>query len=266
MRCGRASAFLGLVVLAVAVAGAAGGGASPAAATADSGQFRFAEPQPQVVEDVGLVRVIVERVDLPVSRMVVNYRTEEAGARAGEDFAQASGTLVFDVGVRSSLFMVAVRDDDVVEPTEHVVLHLETSSGMETSERLTILDDDFAPEAPDRGVVAAPSSPGGRAAGGVGATAPPVVVAASAGSSRPVPPAARRSTPRTARRAAARIVTPRRITLQQSHVQPFELHPVAGSEAASAPPAVDPMLALAAGLLFARVAAEIWFRSRAAVA
>jgi hypothetical protein len=257
MRCGRAfRSFVALVALAVPVAAWSVGTAGAVAAAADSGQVRFADPQLQVVEDGGVVRVGVERVDLPVSRMVVAYRSEDASAHGGEDYVATSGTLVFDVGVRSSLFTVTVRDDVVAEGTEHLLLHLETSSGGGSSSRLTIFDDDVAEEAP---VAAAPVRPQASASSS-GASAP-VVVAASAGASRPVPVPVRPAIRTVRRPSAARVATPRRITLQQNQVKPFELHPLAGDDAGP-PLEVDPVLALIAGLLLARVGAEVWFRTR----
>ena len=259
MRCGRA-----LVVLVAFVAAVAGVGAVPAAAAADSGQVRFAESSLQAVEGAQ-VRVVVERVDLPVSRLVVHYRTADVAgsAAAGPDYVQSSGALVFDVGVRSNTFTVWLRDDEVSEETEHLLLHLEVSSGTGASTRLTILDDDFdaAGAASDT-----PASASGPPASGVATAAPsapaPVVVVSPARSSRAASVAAPRTRTRVSRPAA-----PRRIILQQTPSTPFELRPVPGSfDEAGGPTAVDPLLALAAGLLLARVAAEAWFRTRLATA
>jgi hypothetical protein len=266
MRCGRALSLL--VVVAGAMAGVVASMAAPArAAAAESAQVRFAESSLQVVENRGHVGVLVERVDLPVSRLLVHYRTESvvSSAEAGTDYVHTAGTLVFDVGVRSNVFTVWVRDDDVAEPTEHLLLHLETSSGTGASARLTILDDDVD-TAEDEAVAApsggAPKSPGGAGAG----TAPsgPVVVASSAGSSRPV--AVAPSRPVRTRIPAARPAPPRRIILQQTPTTPFELRPTGGSISGSGMVKVDPLLALGAGLLLARVAAEAWFRARIALA
>jgi hypothetical protein len=261
MRCGRALSLL--VVVAGAMAGAVASSATPArAAAAESAQVRFAESSLQVVENRGQVGVLVERVDLPVSRLLVHYRTESvvSSAEAGTDYVHTAGTLVFDVGVRSNVFTVWVRDDDVAEETEHLLLHLETSSGTGASARLTILDDDVA-TAEDE-AVAVPPAP--KAGGGGTAPSGPVVVASSAGSSRPV--AVAPSRPVRTRIQVARPAQPRRIILQQTPTTPFELRPSGGSVSGSGMVKVDPLLALGAGLLLARVAAEAWFRARIALA
>ncbi|MDQ3106442.1 MAG: hypothetical protein M3Q68_01365, partial [Actinomycetota bacterium] len=140
-----------LVVVAVpAVAAATGAGSAVAA----EGDFRFTQPQAQIPEAQAMVRIVVERLDLPVSRAVVGYRTEGRSAIAGEDFLDATGTLVFDVGVTTSSFTLFLRDDDRVEPPEQLIVHLSTN----TSSTLTILDDDQAatPGPPARATVAAP--------------------------------------------------------------------------------------------------------------
>lgn len=255
-----------MAFLVVAMAAGLGWSGSAAAQTSSgpAAQVRFAESSLQATESGGIVRVLVERVDLPVSRLLVHYRTEQvAGAEAGADYAHVAGTLVFDVGVRSSAFSVPLKDDAVAEPTEHLLLHLETSSGSGASTRLTILDDDLpAPSAP----APAPSvNAGGAARSGVvvpAVTTPPVVVASSAGSSRPAEVATATARPR-ARAAARPSPAPRRIILRQTPTTPFELRPSPGSfDGTGTPSAVDPLLALAAGLLLARVGAELWFRAR----
>jgi hypothetical protein len=58
--------------------------------------------------------------------------------------------------------------------------------------------------------------------------------------------------------------TPRRVTVRQSPVTPFELRPAPGTSATTIPGAVDPAIAVLAGLLLAKVAAEVWFRARTA--
>ena len=240
------------------MAGAWLAAAAPAAAAQETVQVRFAEPSLQAVENRGAVRVVVERVDLPVSRLLVHYRTAEVASSATPpgDYVHTAGTLVFEVGVRSSAFTVFVRDDEVAEDTEHLLLHLETSSGSGASSRLTVLDDDLPParDVPAAStVVTTPPS---------GTPTPPVVVASSANSTRRVVVVpARRRVP-----AAARVAPKRRIILEQTPTTPFELRPAPGSSGGeAATTVVDPVLALGAGLLLARVAAEAWFRARIAI-
>ena len=272
-RLARLVAVLGALVAAVLAADVVGPGAGPVAAAAEA-QVRFAESPLQVVEHRTQVLVVVDRVDLPVSRLLVHYRTEavpSGAATAGTDYAHAAGTLVFDVGTRSASFPVWVKDDAVAEETEHLLLHLETSSGSGASTRLTILDDDLPPSTgPSEATAGASGAPAARvgqvATGGAPppTAPPPVVVASSAGSSRPA-----RVVTTTRRRTVtpARPPAPRRITLRQTPATPFELRPAPGAfgEDGSGT-AVDPLLALGAGLLLARVGAEAWFRARIAIA
>ena len=265
MRCVRALAFGGVVMALVAVQ-------APASAQTATPSVRFADAAIHGVEGRGQVQVVVERTDLPVSRLLVQYRTEDgpfepsARALAGTDYVHAAGTLVFEVGVRSASFSVMVRDDDVVERTEHLLLELQLSGGGGASSRLTLLDDDLSSTSPSVETGAASASPvtapPARSSGGATpapAAPPPVVVASSAGVRRPV---VVRTRPRAAA-VARRPEASRRIVLQQTPSTPFELRPVPGSSTATGvATAVDPLLALAAGLLLARVAAEVWFRAR----
>jgi hypothetical protein len=196
-----------------------------------------------------------------VSRLTVAYRTEGMTAQGGDDFVDASGTLVFDVGVRSQMFAVAVRDDSLAEETEHLLLHLATSTGMATWTRLAILDDDPVEVSDDAGPAGEGASPG-RSAGGTRSVRPAAVV--PAGNLQAPPSQVVR------RRVSA--ASPRRVVpLRQSQVTPFELRttsphatgPMGPAGASGLPGRVDPLLALAAGLLLARVGAELWFRARA---
>ena len=264
MRCGRARAVCAAGVVAAAAASVMVAAGPPAGAqSSPSPVVRFTDSAPTSMEGRGPVRIAVERTDLPVSRALVHYRTQEASATPGVDYVHTAGTLVFEVGARTASFTVQLRDDEAVEETEHLLLHLETSSGSGASTRLTVLDDDLAPSsgsaaaAPATPVTSAPARSAPVAAP---STTAPVVVASSAGVSRPAPATAR---------ARVRTVParpgPRRITLQQTPTTPFELRPSGGASGSTGPStAVDPLLALGAGLLLARVGAEVWFRARIA--
>jgi hypothetical protein len=234
---------------------------------ADGAPVAFADPAPQVNEGSSMARIVVNRLDLPVSRLVVSYATEAATAEAGADFVDTRGTLVFEVGDRSATFVVPIRDDAVPEPTEHAVLRLIANQTSVTA-RLTIVDD-------DRSASASPSSAAGSAAGVDGAGAGAVgrtgggASSVSSGSNAvavvtpgPVSPVRRRV-------VTASAPVRRKVVLRQNPVTPFELRPAAPSTSSlppTEPTAVDPLLALFGGLLLARVAAEVWFRVRAAAA
>jgi hypothetical protein len=235
-----------LAAAVVAVAGALSWTAPARAA----GSFRFPQPEINVTEGQTLVRAVVERTDLPVSRASVDYRLEAVTADEGRDFAGGAGRLMFDVGDQQATIVVYLRDDDLDEGPETLVVQLLGSST--ASATVTILDDDRTPSAiattTDAGTAPPPPAPTAAAppAAAAGAPAPPVVRRRLVATT-PVPPA------------------PRRVTVRQSPVTPFELRPAPGSPATSVPGAVDPAIALLAALLLAKVAAEVWFRARAAI-
>jgi hypothetical protein len=252
---------LGLVAL--AAAGAcwfAVPSASPAAAEASP--VVFADPSPQVVEGSTTVRIVVNRVDLPVSRLVVQYGTERGTAEPDVDFVETRGSLVFEVGARSATFVVEVRDDDVVESTEHLVLRV-VAQQTSTTAQLSILDDD-RPAASPAGTsssFSSSSSSGSSSSAGGGV----IARSASPGGVAPASPAQ----VQVRRRVVVATPSRRKVLVRQNPVTPFELRPAAPSHddlPPVEPTVVDPVLALAAGLLFARVAAEVWFRVREAAA
>jgi hypothetical protein len=230
--------------------------------SADGGPVAFADAAPQVEEGGAPARIVVNRLDLPVSRLVVSYATEAGTAESGSDFLDTRGSLVFEVGDRSLSFVVPIRDDQAVEPTEHLVLRL-VANQTSTTARLTIIDD-------DRPATPAPSPAGsstaapvtGRTATGGAATGGAATATNAAAVAPPVAAPVRR-------RLVASAPVRRKVVLRQNPVTPFELRPAAPSTS-SLPPTeptdVDPLLALLGGLLLARVAAEVWFRVRAAAA
>jgi hypothetical protein len=253
-RLGRALAVVALFALALC-----GPGVRPAAAA--DGSVAFADPAPETIEDRPAVRIVVDRVDLPVSKLVVTYSTEDATAIGGSDYVPTSGSLVFDVGVRQATFVVQVRDDRLAEQTEQLVLRL-TGDRWSTTARLSILDDDAdAAGATSASAAAARPSPAPTTTD----PRPEELSAAKASAVAPRPQAA------PVRRRVVAAPTRRRVVLRQSPVTPFELRPSAPTEDASGslpnePTLVDPVLALLAGLLLARVSAEVWFRARTVAA
>ena len=61
--------------------------------------------------------------------VTVNYATHDGSARAGEDYAAASGTLTFEAGESSKTIAVGVLDDAHDESEETFVLALSNVSG-----------------------------------------------------------------------------------------------------------------------------------------
>lgn len=250
------AAAVGLVAVIAAIV------AAPSASAREA-TVRLADPHVEAFEQVGTVRITVERTDLPVSRIVVDYRTEDSTAVAGADYTHSSGTMVFDVGQSSQSFTVMVRDDDIEESGEHLLLHVSARDGSAsdaTPGRLTIIDDDLGPagstasDGPLSGAPATSEASSSARGGGNGASIGASSPGAAASASTPARPTAGARTTRPIRR---------RVSYQQSPVTPFELRQ-SPSRRTGRPTHVDPVLALAAGLLLARVGAEAWFRSRSA--
>lgn len=210
--------------------------------------FRFVEPAMQVAEGQAIVRVVVERTDLPVSRVTVDYRLESGTATEREDFAGGAGRLVFDVGERQATVIAYVRDDDLAEEREHFLVQLLGPSS--ASATISIIDDD--------GTAPATATPAASTAPPAPADAPPSAGPAAVTAAPPRTETVRRRVAATRSAAPA----PRRVTVRQSPVTPFELRPAPGTSATSMPSAVDPAIALLAGLLLAKVSAEVWFRAR----
>jgi hypothetical protein len=281
-RVGAAAASVGVLVLVAAfltdvvVAGHRPGTTAGAAA----GSFRFSSEVLDAGEGQGFVRVVVERTDLPVSRATVAFHTAAGSASEREDFDATEGLLTFDVGVSSASFVVVVRNDEVEEPTEQLTTLLGDRSAVAGTALIRIFDDDRRPH----GSSAAGSEPAATAAGSGGSSMAgtssaagaggAAAAAATGGGSRTAAavagaPVASASGGRvTTRSRPARPAAARRVTVRQSPVTPFELRPLAPTEALdpSLPLAIDPVLAVAAALLLARVAAEVWFRLRTGAA
>lgn len=276
-RCTSALARVVAVVSALAapLAVAVAGGVGPAAAGAEGGQFRFSSELIDAGEGQGFVRIVVERSDLPVSRATIAYRTMPGTALEGEDFEATDGILTFDVGVTSASFAVVVRNDVVSEATEQLTAVLGDRSAVAASAVVRIFDDDVrragsAAEKPDAGggataatgssvasASARPLGPGTATAAAGPPGMPSAVRAPAASVARPV-----------TRGRSVRPAAPRRVSVRQSPVTPFELRPALppGGPDPGPPLAVDPFLAVAAALLLARVAAEVWFRLRTGAA
>jgi hypothetical protein len=273
---GRAAVVV-LLVLVVVVGVGVGVGAPVAGAA--GGAFRFSSEMLDAGEGQGFVRVVVERTDLPVSRATIAFRTVAGTATEREDFEATEGVLTFDVGVTSASFVVVIRNDAVEEPTEQLTAVLGERWAVAGTAVIRIFDDDRRPAgaassgeesasvasgsgaSPSMG--GASSMSGSGSGSGSGSAVGGVRSSASAGV--PSAPGTARAVART--RASGPAVK-RRVAVRQSPVTPFELRPSAPTEVLdpSLPLAIDPVLAVAAALLLARVAAEVWFRLRTGVA
>jgi len=106
------------------------------------------EPYPSTVsEAVGSVRFVVQRVGDSSRTVTVDYATSDGTAKAGLDYAAASGTLIFGPGATRKTFRVIILDDGLTEPDETVNLTLSNPTGgavlgPQKTAILTILDDE----------------------------------------------------------------------------------------------------------------------------
>jgi hypothetical protein len=133
-------------------------------------------------------------------------------AEEGRDFAGGAGRLVFDVGEQQATIVVYLRDDEIAEDRETLVVQLLGPST--ASATITIVDDDGAVGAmtsATEGVAPAAAPPPAAAAPTPAAAPPADVVRRRLVATRPATP------------------TPRRVTVRQSPVTPFELRPAPGT-------------------------------------
>ncbi len=269
-------AQLRVVVMLVTLAAATWIGAAPAsaqAAQAQPGGVRFSSLNVEIDESGESLRVSVERTGtLHVSRLVVDYASESGSARGGIDYADTAGTLTFEVGESLKSFAVRVRNDTEAEEREQFTIRLSNARGEAPTVggpmTVAIWDDDTPPFDPGAADAAASTSASTAARRAVAprpvVAAPPVVPAPPTVSGTPATASAR-PVPRPAPRVRRAVTSTRRqVSFRQSPVTPFELRPAATGATTSqgSPARVDPILVLLAGLLLARVGAEVWFRSR----
>jgi len=236
-----------LAALLAVVSGVVVLGVGPSPAAADGSELRFSQARIIAEESQGYVSIQVDRVGgLPVSRLEVDYATGEGTARPGTDYVPAAGTLVFNVGATSATFAVFLRDDHEPERTEEVTLLLSDVRGGNdragVPATLVILDDDQR-----------------------AAAASPAVTATNSAARPPLEPSGTLTASQPLARRPLRVAHPPIISTQRPGT-PFELR-VETSPARGAPIglddlAVDPGLALLAGLLLARIAAGVWFAYR----
>jgi hypothetical protein len=101
-----------------------------------------------VPEDIGQATITVTLDHAYPEPVSVAFATANGTALAGADYTAVSGTLTFTVGITQTIFMIAITDDMIVEPSEtftvtlfnptHATLAIATAS-------VTILDNDQVP-------------------------------------------------------------------------------------------------------------------------
>lgn len=215
-------------------------------------EVAFAQDTFRVQEDEGGAIINVRRTGLPVSRVEVMYRTGDGSAVVGADFEYTYGKLVFEVGSSEASFFVSLLDDEVGERLEQVQLELSPAFGDDTTTGppaiLMILDNDPVP------IPTTTTLRDAAASRSTAATAPPRPSATDGG-------------PAGQPQATARATSVRpRLSARQSPTTPFELRVQGpdGGEGGSQNLAVDPSLAILAGLLLAVVSGKVWYACRPA--
>ncbi|XP_029296357.1 LOW QUALITY PROTEIN: adhesion G-protein coupled receptor V1 [Cottoperca gobio] len=88
------------------------------------GLFSFTQHQIRASEEEGMVNVTVNRFLGSLSSVWVTYQTSGNTAVSGEDFAPASGRLLFTPGQTSQLVTLHIQDDSLPEDTEMFWLNI----------------------------------------------------------------------------------------------------------------------------------------------
>ncbi|KAK1892564.1 Adhesion G-protein coupled receptor V1, partial [Dissostichus eleginoides] len=88
------------------------------------GLFSFTQNQIMVSEEEGMVNVTVSRSAGSEGSVWVSYQTSGDTAVSGEDFAPASGRLLFSPGQTSEQLTLHIQDDDLPEESEMFLLNI----------------------------------------------------------------------------------------------------------------------------------------------
>ncbi|MDQ4120907.1 MAG: dockerin type I domain-containing protein [Acidobacteriota bacterium] len=124
----------------------------------NSGKLGFSQASYNVNENDGTATVTVSRTGGKVGTVTVDYATTNNGtATVGNDFAAASGTLVFLDGETTKTFQIVINDDQTTEQTETVNLMLSSPTGGATislgTANISIADNDVPATASINGTV-----------------------------------------------------------------------------------------------------------------
>lgn len=111
------------------------------------GKIQFAFATYSVAESSANATITLSRTNGTAGAVAVNYTTQNGTATAGEDYAAAAGTLVFNDGQTSASFIIPITNDTTGEANETVFLAISApvggaTLGTLTSAVLTIFDDD----------------------------------------------------------------------------------------------------------------------------
>jgi len=103
----------------------------------------------QVIEDVGMLSVIVVRTGGTTGNLSVDYATTDGTAFAGQDYTSASGTLTFTGGETTRTIQIPIADDATTETDETFSISLGTVNlealGALVKVVVTVQDHDTVP-------------------------------------------------------------------------------------------------------------------------
>jgi hypothetical protein len=105
---------------------------SAADSTGAAGNVQFTASAMQVIEDVGMLSVIVVRTGGTTGNLSVDYATTDGTAIAGQDYTSASGTLTFTGGETTKTIQIPIADDAITETDETFTLRLSQNLDLET--------------------------------------------------------------------------------------------------------------------------------------
>ena len=116
----------------------------------DGGALQFNSATFARAEDGGNAVVTVTRTGGTAGEARVNYATSNGTATAGQDYTNASGTLIFADGITTQSFNVPIANDAIDEPDETINLTLTNAAGSGSlgtpaTAILTINDNDPTP-------------------------------------------------------------------------------------------------------------------------
>ncbi|MFN4260141.1 MAG: Calx-beta domain-containing protein [Gemmataceae bacterium] len=141
----------------------------PDLATTDPARVQFAAAEYSVTEGTYSATITVIRTGDVSTSVTVRFATRDGTATAGLDYVATSGVLWIAPGVTTQTFRVAIIDDQLVEPSETVLLTLssptEATLGSQHTAILTILDNDTpasgsdSPASPTNGTPPPPPPP-----------------------------------------------------------------------------------------------------------
>ena len=96
--------------------------------SAANGSAHFTLSIFNVIEDIGLANITVQRTGGSAGNLSVDYATADGDAIAGQDYTSTSGTLNFGNGETSKTFQIPIVNDDIAELDERFTVTLSSSN------------------------------------------------------------------------------------------------------------------------------------------